>query len=108
MSPLPTLLTEIEGRTTALKTAADNLVGWLQGVKADFEQIASDLEARRRAAGEQASLLRNQTAQSQSELAHVEQKVREAYRELERVQREIRQEKESFRKTLDAINAGRP
>jgi flagellar capping protein FliD len=98
-----TLHTDVEVRANTLKTALDNLVGYLHSVRADIAKCEAELADKRRLADQQISLLREQIARLQSDRASAEQQLAQVRKDIERERREIGMERQRLLRTIDQV-----
>lgn len=101
MTELPRLIIDAQTRALALKTAADDFVGWLNNLRADIAKCEEELEQKLRIADQQTARLQTEIQRLQSERAKEEQALAQVRKDLERERREIGLEKERFLKSLD-------
>jgi predicted nucleic acid-binding Zn-ribbon protein len=103
MSQAPTLITQAETSALAIKTAADNFVGWLSSIRSDIAKCEAELEAKRRAANTELARLRADIERLQSERAEEERKLVQIRKDIERERKEIGAERKRLLATVEGV-----
>jgi hypothetical protein len=103
MTELPRLIIDAQTRALALKTAADDFVGWLNNLRADIAKCEEELAQKRRAGDTEIAKLRSTIAELSKEQSAAERNNAEARSKIEREKREWDMEKKRVLKSFDDV-----
>jgi predicted nucleic acid-binding Zn-ribbon protein len=103
MSQAPTLITNAETAAMAVKTAADDFVGWLSSVRADIQKIEDELAQKRRAADTEVARLRAELEKLRSERDKAERELAAVRKEVAKERAEIGQERARLLRTVEGV-----
>jgi chromosome segregation ATPase len=107
MSPLPSLIVELEAKSTSLTTAISNFVGFVKSIKSAVEQCEAELAAKRRAHDTEVARMGAEIAQTRRDQDAAERELREVRKELEKERKEIGRAKADIRAAIEQFEAGR-